>query len=494
MSGNVTLQRSGCSPRWLACACFISALLWFNPASGLEPVAIELDSGETLMVDAGTVLVPENRNDPDSREIAIGFYRIKGADGAGEIPMVMVPGGPGGSYLAYLDEGGRRQSFTALLIDLYRQHGDVVLIDLRGLNASTPNALCDGPPDKWQMLDSKEDFVRIFEEASVACRDKLIAEGFDLAGYTVLEAAADVVAVIDHLGYEKFNIYGNSFGSHWSMTVVRYHADRVNRAIITAVEGYDHTYDDPRGVRQAVQAIAEQAAPAWQAAGREGDPLQALDALFAASADDPEMANGMQPYEITTFGFDGMDYGVTQRAPAEAWPAAVADLVDGGSWLIRMGAKLFGARFIGAGDSAAVWALLDCSSGISAARRSDLEADRDPLFSDRSFMAYDAACPAWGIAELPPEFQAGEAVEVPVLFAHGDIDAATPLRNALEMTDAFANAHLITIENGTHGAFVEALRHTEEMRPIVSAWLDGTAPTISRLTVPPLEFEPIPEP
>ena len=85
------------------------------------------------------------------------------------------------------------------------------------------------------------------------------AEGVNLAGYNVIEAAADVRAVAQALGYEKIILWGGSFGSHWSMAVMRYEPDIVARAVLTGLEGPDHTYDSPSGVLAAIRSIAEEA-------------------------------------------------------------------------------------------------------------------------------------------------------------------------------------------------------------------------------------------
>lgn len=47
-----------------------------------------------------------------------------------------------------------------------------------------------------------------------------------------------------------------SFGSHWGMAVMRYHPEVGARAVLTGMEGPDHTYDSPGGVLASLERMA----------------------------------------------------------------------------------------------------------------------------------------------------------------------------------------------------------------------------------------------
>ena len=46
----------------------------------------------------------------------------------------------------------------------------------------------------------------------------------------MVEAAADVNDIRQALGYDRIILWGGSFGSHWSMAVMRYYPHIVARA------------------------------------------------------------------------------------------------------------------------------------------------------------------------------------------------------------------------------------------------------------------------
>ncbi|MEM0953087.1 MAG: alpha/beta hydrolase [Pseudomonadota bacterium] len=487
-----TGERSKARHTLAAIALLLSA--FSTQALEINSKTITLQAGGELSFEAGYVNVPENRSVADSRMIQVAFYRFKADEGVDGAPMVVLPGGPGGSYTQRL-ESERSQPFAVNIIETFRDHGDVIFVDLRGIALSKPNTVCEGPSSKFRTLFTLTDLKSVFQDSARTCREKLLQEGFDLEGYTVIEAAADVVAVIDALGYQTFRLYGNSFGSHWSLTTLRYHADRVERAIISGTEGYDHTWDHPAGLRRAAEMISEAATPAWQAAGREGSPLSTLDALLDKAQRDSDLAHGIQAHEVALLGLSGQGFALSGRESVKGWPAAVAELDDGEGWLMRWGFRLLGAWFLGGeSESAAAVGTLDCASGLSAERRAEMEAIDDPLFSQAAFFNYDSICPAWAVPALPDAFRAGEQIDVPVLFVHGDVDFSTPLQNAYETLEAFPNGHLVVMENGTHGAFPVGIEISETLQGVVDDWLQGTPPAVERIALPPLEFDPVPSP
>lgn len=52
----------------------------------------------TVDFDLGTRYVPQNRNEPGSRVIGVGFARFKSTGKSDAPPLFLLPGGPGGSF------------------------------------------------------------------------------------------------------------------------------------------------------------------------------------------------------------------------------------------------------------------------------------------------------------------------------------------------------------------------------------------------------------
>src|SRR6218665_1746120 len=101
-----------------------------QPALRLEPPNFRLADGTTLAAEGGRFSVPEDRSDPASRRIEIGFVRLRSTNPHPGAPIVYLAGGPGGSATGTA-QGPRQPIFLAL-----RQVADVILFDQRGTGLS----------------------------------------------------------------------------------------------------------------------------------------------------------------------------------------------------------------------------------------------------------------------------------------------------------------------------------------------------------------------
>src|SRR5687768_4365697 len=97
----------------LAGCCLATAAAAAVPALRVEPYAFRLADGTDLPAERGTFSVPEDRNDPRSRRIDIGFVRFRSTNPNPGAPIVYLAGGPGGSGVATA-RGPRQPIFLAL--------------------------------------------------------------------------------------------------------------------------------------------------------------------------------------------------------------------------------------------------------------------------------------------------------------------------------------------------------------------------------------------
>jgi len=99
------------------------------PTVTLERRTLTTEGGETIAYEIGTLFVPENRSDPRSRQIGIGFARLP-SDLAREAPPTFhLVGGPGASHLGALDATTDAQRIKQRELLSCRVFGDVVIID-----------------------------------------------------------------------------------------------------------------------------------------------------------------------------------------------------------------------------------------------------------------------------------------------------------------------------------------------------------------------------
>lgn len=195
-------------------------------ADGPELQPCELGGGIDISAECGSITVPENREQPDGRQIELHFAVVRAESSIAEPDAVfMLAGGPGQAasevYPLYLN----------FFSDL-NQDRDIVLVDQRGTGQSNPLAC---PQIRELPLDAGEEEALA---AVQACRQNL-AEEADLTQYTTDIAMHDLDAVRETLGYEQINLVGTSYGSRAALRYMRLFPDRVRSAVLNAVVSHE---------------------------------------------------------------------------------------------------------------------------------------------------------------------------------------------------------------------------------------------------------------
>ncbi len=426
-----------------------------SPAAGtvyLHPQRVPAGDGELAGVERGVMFVPVNRSDPASAVIGVEFYRFKSDEApSGTPPVFQLRGGPGFPGLA----GSLENSEFLDRIRIFTDRADFIVVGQRGIGSSTPNTICE--PSGFGDVDA-------MRRASAKCRDYWKGTGLDLRGFSAVEAAADVADIARALGYEKIFVWGGSFGSHWGMTVLRFHPEIVQRAILNAMEGPDHTYDSPTGVLNSLKRMAATAdqAPELEGLIPEGGLIAALEAVITRAEQEPITAT-LRDSETVVFDADdvrALALGYTRRASSRSgmrsWPGDIIRLYRGD---FGPAAQIRRQREqSGGGTRTASYFMLDCGSGITPDRLAKLQSDPAANVVGDLTWWYETSCPPWN-ADLGDEFRADFTTDIPTVIVHGTWDTSTPLENALELAPMFTNSKLVLVKGGSHGALGEALEH-----------------------------------
>ena len=122
--------------------------------------------------------------------------------------------------------------FFAGAVPRLREGRDIVLVDQRGTGGS--NALDCDLPEPYE-VEGGSDAGRRYEQAYLAalreCRERT-EERADPTRYTTWNAADDLDAVREWLGYEQLSLWGASYGTKLARVYMRRHPDRVRAAAL----------------------------------------------------------------------------------------------------------------------------------------------------------------------------------------------------------------------------------------------------------------------
>jgi len=439
-----------------------------SPAPGtifLYPERITLKDGGFFAAERGMMFVPANRSDKNSAVIGIELYRFKASGKAkpGTPPIFFLHGGPSFAGLERsLERLGTLEERWLPLLDV----SDVVVVGQRGIGSSKPNTIIDTttnfPLDREVTEEEVSAAIR-----EVCAKEKAFweAQGVDLSGLTVIEAAADVNDVREALGYEKVIIWGGSFGSHWGMAVMRYYPEIVERAILRGMEGPNHTYDHPGHLWNVYKKVAADAEKAPELKGLipEGGLIEAIKTVVErikkkpvkVTVTDPKTRES-QEVMITAREAGRLARGYSGGLPG--WPANVITLYNGDfSEAAERAVRRQGSRRF----STASFYMLDHGSGITPEREAELKADPAIKILGDINSNYTITREVWE-SDLGDMFRQNFETDIPTVIVHGTWDTSTPYENALELVPYFKNSKFIPVIRGPHGAIRAAMRASEK--------------------------------
>jgi pimeloyl-ACP methyl ester carboxylesterase len=455
------------------------------PAAGTADTPLDRDVTVVLASDDGRDRlagelrwfdVPVRHADPDGPARRLAYVRLPATSGRPGPPIVVLAGGPGESGIGSLvwSEPGRPAWWEEL-----RRLGDVIALDQRGTGWSwpVPEAI-----ERWDLpLDHAVDAEEALARADSTCRSMRAwwSERDDLGAYTVAESADDVAVLATALGAERLRLVGASYGSHLGLAVIRRHPERVERAVLSLVEGPDHTYKLPSRVDAALRGLAARAAAAGERGGGHPDLVGLLEALLARLGQAPaRMVAGDATVVVGPFDLQRAvasrlgDQDAMARLPTDLRRLEAGD----GAWLAAAAIQ----RRRG-WPMSATYFLTDAASGASVPRRARIaaEASRYPLGGaiDFPFPGIEAA---WGSPDVGDGFREPIESAIPVQFLSGSLDGRTPPENVDDIRPGFSRSGHIVVDGIAHD---EGLA-SQAVRQRLSAFLGGGEPADAALDVP----------
>ncbi|MBI3828592.1 MAG: alpha/beta fold hydrolase [Planctomycetes bacterium] len=454
----------------------------------LEPASVSLSANEKVDYEAGVLYVPENRADPKSRIIGVGFARFKAPKPTGAPPCFHLPGGPGNSFLMMLKNVMHH-------MDRYRTVGDVVLVDQRGFSErgdvlKYSYKTADEPLDQpGSLARSSAAFVEMSKNAVADCSKK----GIDLRGYTVKECVEDVNDLRKALGYEKITLVGTSFGSQWSFATMRLHPEIVARALLSGVEPLNFGYDMPSQVYTAMQRYFKEAeqdktlAPYMPPGGLDA-AVKEIARRFDKGPLKVEVKDSKSG-QTSTVVLGKEDFQRDLLHKASDGPAFILSLYHEhyAAWALAVA----GRRRSRSMEQKLVGPAIDTSLGVTPEREKQLRTDPATEFLGQwNWDAYIASAEIWPSPDVGNDFRIPVETSVPVVFAQGDWDTQTPVENTLSISKSFSKSRVLIAERGGHGVLEPvAQNYPKEWGAIVEFLRTGELPNLpERVKLPAPKF------
>ncbi|HSI50268.1 MAG TPA: alpha/beta hydrolase [Ideonella sp.] len=449
--------------------------------------------GSTMPYEIGTLHVPENRDKPDSRLIAIGFARVKAVRPTQAPPIFLLAGGPGITMLDIVldhDDAAKRR---VKAWQAYAEVADLVVIEQRGYTLRGELMNLRTPPEP---LDQPSTIERDIEGTRALARGAQAAfPQADLSGYSITQMADDVNDLRRALGYQQISLVAASFGSQWAFAVMKRHPSLAARALISAAEPLDHGYDMPSQVFAAMQRIALEADedPALKPYLPRGGLIAAIQATLAQRFAPGQTVvvnvstEGGKPQAITLGRGDYQQALVNRAGDASGFPEFVISAFHGR----HEGWAREALAWRQAGERSLINPLINIGLDMSTERKHLLWSDPAlPIIGAWNFAAYLATKGEWATPDPGDAFRHPVLDTTPVLFVQGDWDVSTPIENTLAMGPFFPNSRTVIVHRAQHNGTFALLRSRPEMAAKVQAFLrtGETQALPAEITLDPVRF------
>ena len=164
---------------------------------------------QSIAAGCGTLLVPENRARPKSRQIGLHVVVVPARSHAAADAFTYLTGGPGGAATS------ETYDILTTFAPVHDRH-DIILVDQRGTGQSHP---LDCPAPTTPLATAAREAVYL--------RSCAAAAPGDMTQYGTRAAADDLDAVRAALGYAQLDVYGVSYGATVAQVYLRRHRSSV---------------------------------------------------------------------------------------------------------------------------------------------------------------------------------------------------------------------------------------------------------------------------
>jgi pimeloyl-ACP methyl ester carboxylesterase len=427
----------------------------------------------------GFLIVPEDRSDPASGTIKLHVSILKPKDGTispqgvDTGPLVFLTGGPGTSTRGAFD--AFEIYYETGVTDIYRNtfgHArDLIILDQRGTNLSQPALYCSQElaalrTQAYGMSYRDAADLRVLTLA--ACYDRFKAEGIDLDGYDTVENAADVKALRDALGYDKVNLFGASYGTRLTMTVMKEHPEIIRSVTIDSIlpPEINPFEKQPEGTMFALKSFFDACKVAYP--NTESNFYSIIDRLKAAPV--RTTSSGFD-VDVTAVKFVAYFVSALRSTPYNpALPKTIQEMFDNqtyqavaDSW-VGIVDFFFTSGVGGSYDpSVGMFETINASSDGYYTSQSRIFDNIDLYMLDASikewaqvefYYWYPSTQGLWTVEPLPPDFQYPVISDIPTLMLVGTLDAGTPSIFSEPSSRYLSNSYFVEILAGHATSFL----------------------------------------
>ncbi|SEC01223.1 alpha/beta hydrolase fold [Streptomyces sp. 2131.1] len=405
-----------------------------------------------------TVRSPLDHDDPAAREVALALTRVPHTSKTFQGPLLVNPGGPGGSGLSMAP------FVAASLPKAVASQYDVIGFDPRGVGKSRPALDClpgyfdpVRPDPVPQSLGGERVNRNRARDFAAACGEKYP----DLLPYMdTVSAAKDLDVIRRATGARQLNYLGYSYGTYLGAVYAKLFPDRVRRLVLDSNVDPEGVWYEDNITQDYAFDTRHKAFAAWVAKYDAtyhlgGDPAKVEAAWYRMRDAVKKRPAGKKvgAGELDDTFLPGGYYNGYWPVLAEAFAAYVNDKDEKP---LVAAFERFGAVDADGDNGYSVYTAVQCRDADWPRDWNTWRNDTWRVHTKAPFMAwgntwYNAPCADWPVEPLNPVRVSNHALPPALLFQATD-DAATPYEGGVTLHRKLRGSRLVVEQGGgNHG-------------------------------------------
>jgi len=441
---------------WLAACCLLLALGPVSAQGASKNSRLEMKTCQlslpgtslTAAAECGWFEVAENPSRPEGRKIKLRVARVPALERHVEPdPLILFAGGPG-------QAASEAWLIVAPEFRKVNKNRDILLIDQRGTGQS--NALRCPPTELAESLAVDWDQL---EKTTLECLQALAGNP---RFYTTTIAMQDYDLVRAALGYERFNLFGVSYGTRAAQVYLRLFPDRVRTMVLDSVTpqelalGTEHALKLDQALHRVLSACEKDAT----CHGAYPNVTQSLDSLIHALDESPVEVTVDHPLtgQPLTLKFDrevlasAIRFLMYSAETQALLPLLIHEAATTGHFERLASQMLITASSLTDSISQGMELSVICSEDfpLFAGHDGDGEVPGSAsLMGDSMLKASRIQCGIWPRGDIPVDFHTPVVSDKPILLLSGELDPVTPPEYAERVKAHFSNSlHLVAPGQG----------------------------------------------
>mgnify|MGYP000037970488 CR=1 FL=1 len=358
-------------------------------------------------------------------------------------PVMYLAGGPGGAFVSTAEQMPLSYNLNSLLINR-----DVIIVDQRGMGLSQPNLRC---VPFTNVNDAFNLSIEEYQERMRDCIPEFEAQGIDWQAYTTEQNAADLALVPLALGYEEYNIFGQSYGTLLGQIMLRDHDEHIRSAVLDSVLSINTNSFEEAALNSAAlfEQIEADCDADFLCGSAYGDLSDLYMETYTRLQENPVILNvdGIEfPVDGRMFA-DFVHINMANRGAISKLPALITAFAEDDFEIVIQFVEGINERSVEDYPNQALLMTMVCPHNAPYTTPEQIievhstvpEPFRAASFNESTWML----CQSWD--GVPPASQELADSDVPTLLLGGSYDVLTPPQGAYDAAENLTNATVVEI-------------------------------------------------